>query len=68
MVYKKPTGEYRTFEIISEEDLTTATYERLEVAVRYMKEMNSNPGQKIDDPGDKIDGLGDNFEVDTIIS
>ena len=68
VVYKKPTGEYRTFEIISEEDLTTATYERLEVAVRYMKEMNSNPGQKIDDPGDKIDGLGDNFEVDTIIS
>jgi hypothetical protein len=48
--------------------LTTATYERLEVAVRYMKEMNSNPGQKIDGPGDKIDGLGDNFEVDTIIS
>lgn len=68
VVYKKPTGEYRTFEIISEEDLTTATYERLEVAVRYMKEMNSNPGQKIDGPGDKIDGLGDNFEVDTIIS
>ena len=48
VVYKKPTGEYRTFEIISKEDLTTATYERMDAAVRYMREMNSNLSQKID--------------------
>ncbi len=46
--YKKPTGEFRTFEVIREEDLTTATYERMDAAVRYMREMNSNLGSKID--------------------
>ena len=65
VVYKKPTGEYKTFAIIREEDLTTATYERMDTAVRYMREMNSNLSQKIDGLGDnlgsKIDGLGDNL-------
>jgi acylphosphatase len=48
VVYKKSTDEYRTFEIIREEDLTTATYERMDTAVRYMREMNLNLSQKID--------------------
>ena len=48
VVYKKSTDEYRTFEIIREEDLTTATYERMDMAVRYMREMNLNLSQKID--------------------
>jgi len=48
VVYKKLTDEYRTFEIIREEDLTTATYERMDTAVRYMREMNLNLSQKID--------------------
>jgi acylphosphatase len=65
VVYKKPTGEYRTFEVIREEDLTTATYERMDAAVRYIREMNSDISQKIDglgnNLGDKIDGLGDNL-------
>ncbi len=65
VVYKKPTGEYRTFEVIREEDLTTATYERMDAAVRYIREMNSDLSQKIDglgnNLGDKIDGLGDNL-------
>lgn len=34
VVYKKPTDEYRTFDVIREEYLTTATYERMDVAVR----------------------------------
>ncbi len=59
VVYEKSRDEYRTFEIIREEDLTTATYERMDAAVRYMREMNSNISQKIehlgDDLGDKID-------------
>ncbi len=38
VVYKKPTGEYRTFDVIREEDLTTGTYERMDAAVRYMRE------------------------------
>jgi len=65
VIYKKPTGEYRTFEVIREEDLTTATYERMDAAVRYIREMNSDISQKIDglgdNLGDKIDGLGDNL-------
>ena len=48
VIYKKSTDEYRTFEIIREEDLTTATYERMNTAVRYMREMNLNLSQKID--------------------
>ena len=63
VVYKKSTGEYRTFEIIREEDLTTATYERMDAAVRYMREMNSNLGQKIDGVGDKIDIVGEKIDV-----
>ncbi len=59
VVYKKPTDEYRTFDVIREEDLTTATYERMDAAVRYMREMNSNLSQKIGGVGDKIDGVGD---------
>jgi acylphosphatase len=63
VVYKKSTGEYRTFEIIREEDLTTATYERMDAAVRYMREMNSNIGQKIDAVGEKIDVVGEKIDV-----
>ncbi|TKY92015.1 MAG: hypothetical protein C5S46_02850 [Candidatus Methanomarinus sp.] len=63
VVYKKSTGEYRTFEIIREEDLTTATYERMDAGVRYMREMNSNLGQKIDGVGDKIDIVGEKIDV-----
>jgi len=40
VTYKKPTGEYKTFEVIRDKDLTAATYERMDAAVRYMREMN----------------------------
>jgi acylphosphatase/uncharacterized protein YoxC len=63
VVYKRSTGKYKTFEIIREEDLTTATYERMDTAVRYMREMNSNLGQKIDGVGDKIDSVGEKINV-----
>jgi len=58
VTYKKPTGEYKTFEVIRDEDLTAATYERMDAAVRYMREMNSNLGNKIDRVSDKIDQNG----------
>ena len=58
VVYKQPTGEYTTFELIRDEDLTTATYERMDVAARYIREINSNLGQKMDSIGGKIDVLG----------
>ena len=61
VVYKKPTDKYKTFDVIREEDLTTATYDRMDAAVRYMREMNSNLSQKIDGVGGKIDHLGDNL-------
>ncbi|GFO96192.1 acylphosphatase [groundwater metagenome] len=52
--YKKPGNEFRTFEIIREEDLTAATCERMDTAVRYMREMNTNLSQKIDGLGDRL--------------
>ncbi|KKG25685.1 acylphosphatase [Methanosarcina sp. 2.H.T.1A.8] len=58
VVYKKPTGEYTAFELIRDEDLTTATYERMDAAARYIREMNSNLGGKMDFIGGKIDALG----------
>lgn len=58
VVYKMPTGEYKTFELIRDEDLTRATYERMDAAARYIREMNSNLSQKMDFLGGKIDTLG----------
>jgi acylphosphatase len=55
VTYKEPAGEYKTFEIIRDEDLTAAIYERMDAAIKYMREMNSNLGNKIDVLGDKID-------------
>lgn len=46
--YSKPTGEFTDFEIIREEDITVATYERLDSVVRYMRQMNSNLSEKMD--------------------
>lgn len=59
VTYKSPTREFKTFEIIRDEDIATATYDRMDAAARYMREMNTNLGQKIDGLGNKIDGLGD---------
>ncbi|HIH73833.1 MAG TPA: acylphosphatase [Methanosarcina sp.] len=56
--YKEPTGEYKSFEVIRDEDLTMATYERMDAAARYIREMNSNLCQKMDFLGGKIDVLG----------
>lgn len=53
--YKTITGEFDTFEIIREEDLTKATYERMDSAARYMREMNLNLGNKIDAGFNKMD-------------
>ncbi|MHC1595356.1 MAG: hypothetical protein ACXQTO_00615, partial [Candidatus Syntropharchaeales archaeon] len=49
------TGEFRDFEIIREEDLTEAVYERMDTAARYMREMTRNLGEKIDKVGEKVD-------------
>lgn len=59
VTYKSPTREFKTFEIIRDEDIAAATYDRMDAAARYMREMNTNLGQKIDGLGNKIDGLGD---------
>ena len=57
--YAKATGEFNDFEIIREDDLTTATYERMDAAVRYMREMNTNLGNKIDNTANKQDQMID---------
>jgi acylphosphatase len=58
ITYKEPTHEYKSFEVIRDEDLTAATYERMDAAARYIREMNSNICQKMDSLGGKIDILG----------
>lgn len=37
VIYAEATGEYATFEIIRDEDLTTATYERMDVLVMHLR-------------------------------
>ncbi len=64
--YKNPTGKFKTFEIIRSEDLTTATYERMDAAVRYMREMNTNLGQKIDGLGEGLGQKIDKSRVDIV--
>ncbi|MBW6519273.1 MAG: acylphosphatase [ANME-2 cluster archaeon] len=61
--YSEPAGDFKIFEIIRDEDLTTATYERMDTAVRYMREMNTNLGQKIDGVSDKIDDMDKNISA-----
>jgi acylphosphatase len=42
------TEEFKDFTIVREEDIVTATYERMDAAGRYMREMNRNIGSKLD--------------------
>ncbi|MFA5772511.1 MAG: acylphosphatase [Thermoplasmata archaeon] len=40
--YSKATGKFKEFTIIREENITKATYERMDVAARYMREMHTD--------------------------
>lgn len=57
--------EFSSFEIVREEDLTLATYERMDSAARYIREMNSNLGGKIDNLGIYISGKIDDLRTET---
>ncbi len=57
--YSEATGEFDEFEIVREEDLTQAVYERMDTAARYMQEMNIDLGEKIDVVGENV---GQNIE------
>ena len=46
--YSEATGEFKQFDIIRENDITEATYERMDAAARYMRGMNKDLGEKID--------------------
>ncbi|OFV67744.1 MAG: acylphosphatase [Candidatus Syntrophoarchaeum caldarius] len=61
--YSDATGEFRDFEIIREEDLTEAVYERMDTAARYMREMNRNLGEKIDKVGEKVDIVAEKVDA-----
>lgn len=50
-------GEFNDFTIIREEDIVHATYERMDAAGRYMREMNRNLGGKFDQMLDKQDQM-----------
>ena len=56
--YSKAKGDFKAFEIVRDEDLTTAVYDRMDTAARYMREMNQNIGDRVDNVGGKIDCLG----------
>ncbi|MHC1571264.1 MAG: acylphosphatase [Methanosarcinales archaeon] len=61
--YLEPTHEFKTFEIIREEDMTAATFERMDMAARYMREMNTNLSQKIDGLGERLENKMDENTV-----
>ncbi len=63
VTYGTPTGEFKSFDIIREEDITLATYERMDLAARYMRQMNNNLGEKIDTVGNKIDILSEKTDT-----
>ncbi len=46
--YFPANGEFKDFTIIREDDIVFATYERMDAAGRYMREMNRNLGGKFD--------------------
>lgn len=46
--YSAPIGEFIDFTIIREDDIVQATYERMDAAGRYMREMNRNLSGKFD--------------------
>lgn len=43
VVYKEPTGEYSTFDIIREEDLKEAMYEKIDTMVMYLRGICLSP-------------------------
>jgi acylphosphatase/archaellum component FlaC len=55
--FSPPLGEFNDFTIIREEDIVHATYERMDAAGRYMREMNRNLGGKFDKMLDKQDQM-----------
>lgn len=55
--YFPATGEFEDFTIIREDDVVFATYERMDAAGRYMREMNNNLGGKLDKMLDKQDQM-----------
>ena len=57
--------EFSSFEIVREEDLTLAIYERMDSAARYIREMNSNLGGKIDNLGICLSGKIDDLRTET---
>ncbi|MCX9010338.1 MAG: acylphosphatase [Candidatus Methanoperedens sp.] len=64
--YLPSTGEFKDFTIIREEDIVFATYERMDAAGRYIREINRNLGGKLDKMLGKQDSLqntvGDGFK------
>ncbi len=60
--YSQPTGEFETFEIIREEkESSELVNERLDMAARYLRTMNTNLGGKIDTMGETLGGKIDNL-------
>ena len=55
--YFPANGEFKDFTIIREDDIVFATYERMDAAGRYMREMNRNLGGKFDKMLDKQDQM-----------
>ncbi len=63
VVYKEPAGEYNEFEIIREEDMRAATFERMDSAVRYIRKMNSDIVLKLEDLTDHVDSVGEKVDL-----
>jgi len=55
--YSEETGEFKQFDIIHEKDITKATYERMDMAARYMRGMHTEMKDMHQDLGGKIDSM-----------
>ena len=64
--YSKSTGEFKQFDIIREKDMTEATYERMDMAARYMRGMHTEMKDMHQDLGGKIDSMHHDLKEEQI--
>ena len=64
--YSKSTGESKQFDIIREKDMTEATYERMDMAARYMRGMHTEMKDMHQDLGGKIDSMHQDLKEEQI--
>lgn len=63
ITYSKATREFKDFDIIREEDITEATYERMDEAARCLRELGRDLGEKIEKAGNKVGAMHEDTNI-----